>query len=355
MSLAGLHILLSYTCNYQCDHCFVWGSPWQTGTFSSSQLTGVLRHAADLGTIEQIYFEGGEAFLYYPILVEAIGQAKRHGFSVGVVSNGYWATSPEDARIWLQPLVAAGLDRLEVSCDLFHGEDGETNGALDQSDHPGLIAAGELFLDTSVIAVDPPAGLREAESEPGATLVGGGVMFRGRAAEKLTEGLPRQPWTACTSCPYEDLADPGRIHLDPFGNLHLCQGLVIGNLFERPLAEIIAGYDPETHPLVEPLLNGGPAQLARAFGLEHEPDYVDACHLCYSARRELRPQFPAELGPDQMYGEKGVERRERSDRDRDRAGKPLSISRLYLYLKRSNLCSLSVKTSTLSRRALRMP
>lgn len=299
MNLTGLHILLSYTCNYQCDHCFVWGSPWQTGTFSTSQLTEVLRQAVDLGTIEQIYFEGGEAFLYYPILVEAVGQAKRHGFSVGIVSNGYWATSPEDAWIWLQPLVSAGLDRLEISCDLFHGEDVESNG-----DHPGLRAAAELFVDSSILALDPPVGLRDpAESEPGSPLVGGGVMFRGRAAAKLTEGLPRKPWTTFTDCPYEDLVDPGRVHLDPFGNLHLCQGLVIGNLFERPLGEIIAGYDPEEHPVVGPLLNGGPAQLVREYGVDHEPDYVDACHLCFSTRLELRPQFPAELRPDQMYGE----------------------------------------------------
>jgi hypothetical protein len=304
MNLTGLHILLSYTCNYACDHCFVWGSPWQTGTFKSSQLEEVFRQAAELGTIKQIYFEGGEAFLYYPVLVEAIGQAKRHGFSVGVVSNGYWATAPEDAWIWLQPLVAAGLDRLEISCDVFHGESVVANGGPDNGDHPGLIAASELFLDSGIIAVDPPTRTRGAtESEPGTTLVGGGVMFRGRAAEKLTEGLPRQPWTAFTSCPYEDLANPSRIHLDPFGNLHLCQGLVIGNLFERSLVEIMAGYDPEEHPLVGPLLGGGPAQLASDFGVDHEPDYVDACHLCYSVRRELRPQFPAELGPDQMYGE----------------------------------------------------
>lgn len=305
MNLTGLHILLSYTCNYQCDHCFVWGSPWQTGTFSLPKLTEVLRQAEELGSIEQIYFEGGEAFLYYPILVEAVGQAKRHGFSVGIVSNGYWATSSEDAWIWLQPLVGAGLDRLEISCDLFHGDSEESNG-----DHAGLNAAAELFLESDIIAVDPPTDLREAttaarleDPDPGATLVGGGVMFRGRAAEKLTEGLPRQPWASFTSCPYENLASPSRIHLDPFGNLHLCQGLLMGNLFERPLAEIIAGYDSKEHPLVRPLLEGGPAQLVREFGFGHEPDYVDACHLCYSARRELRPQFPAELGPDQMYGE----------------------------------------------------
>ncbi|MFQ6004291.1 MAG: hypothetical protein ACE5OQ_02215, partial [Woeseia sp.] len=32
--LSGLHLLLTYACNYQCDHCFVWGGPWQSGTMT---------------------------------------------------------------------------------------------------------------------------------------------------------------------------------------------------------------------------------------------------------------------------------------------------------------------------------
>ena len=127
-------------------------------------------------------------------------------------------------------------------------------------------------------------------------------MYRGRAAEKLVNGLPRQPLNSFTECPYENLVDPGRIHLDPFGNLHICQGIVIGNLFERPLEQIIKDYEPSQHPIVGPLLEGGPGGLARQFDLELEPGYVDACHLCYTARQALRTRYPAELGPDQMYG-----------------------------------------------------
>jgi len=29
MKLSSLHVLLTYQCNYECDHCFVWGSPRQ--------------------------------------------------------------------------------------------------------------------------------------------------------------------------------------------------------------------------------------------------------------------------------------------------------------------------------------
>ena len=38
MKLEGLHILLTYQCTYECDHCFVWGSPWQTGTLTFEQI-----------------------------------------------------------------------------------------------------------------------------------------------------------------------------------------------------------------------------------------------------------------------------------------------------------------------------
>ena len=39
--------------------------------------------------------------------------------------NGYWVTGMEDAWMWLKPLSAAGLDALEVSNDIFHGQEGE--------------------------------------------------------------------------------------------------------------------------------------------------------------------------------------------------------------------------------------
>lgn len=299
MHLTGLHILLTYQCNYECDHCFVWGSPWQSGVFTLAQLEEVYQQAVDLGTIRDIYFEGGEAFLYYPILVKAVARAKAWGFWTGIVSNAYWATSVEDALAWLQPLVEASLDRLDLSSDLFHSDKTETPEAGN-----GLAAANQLGLEASTICIDPPTGYRDpTQFEPGTPVTSGGVMYRGRAAKQLVEGLPHQSWQSFTSCPYENLANPSRVHLDPLGNLHLCQGLVMGNLFEQPLQQIVQEYDPLTHPVVGPLLEGGPAYLVQRYGLDHQPGYVDACHLCYMARQALRDCFPGALGPNQMYGE----------------------------------------------------
>jgi hypothetical protein len=128
------------------------------------------------------------------------------------------------------------------------------------------------------------------------------VLYRGRAAKKLAAFAQLKPWDQFTECPWEELRYPQRVHVDAYGNLHICQGISIGNLVEKPLTEIMTSYDPDTHPIVGPLLNGGPAEIVNRYHLPHEPAYADACHLCYLSRCGLRDRFPEVLTPDQMYG-----------------------------------------------------
>ncbi len=296
MKLSGLHLLLTYQCTFECDHCFVWGSPWQQGTLTLENIKHILREAQDLGTIESIYFEGGEPFLYYAVLLEGARLAKNAGFEVGIVSNSYWATSADDAIAWLRPFVGL-IDALSVSSDLYHYDE-----LLSPQAHNARTAADRLGIPIGLISIAQPqtvdtttaiGQLPEGESS---------VMYRGRAAEKLAAGAVQQSWRQFTACPYEDLREPGRVHVDPLGNLHICQGIVIGNLFRTSLKEICEKYDPDAHPITGPLLRGGPIELVSHYRLPHRTAYADACHLCYEARRALREQFPAELAPDQMYG-----------------------------------------------------
>jgi MoaA/NifB/PqqE/SkfB family radical SAM enzyme len=260
-----------------------------------AQIREIYRQASELGTVSTIFIEGGEPFLYYPVMVKAVEEARQRGFDVGVVSNSYWATAEEDAIEWLRPLAAADVSSVDLSSDLFHGD------ADDKSETPearhGAAAARVLGLSCGMMGVETPEGGEVYPEREGGTL-----MFRGRAVSKLLDGVPRTPWAGFAECPHEELNNPGRVHVDPFGNLHLCQGITMGNLFQRPLAELVSAYDPQAHPIVGPLLDGGPAELVRRYGLPHEESYADACHLCYTSREMLRPRFPVLLAPDQMYG-----------------------------------------------------
>ena len=52
MNLTGLHFLLTYTCNYECDHCFAWGSPFASGTFTLKEIREVCDEAEKIGTVQ---------------------------------------------------------------------------------------------------------------------------------------------------------------------------------------------------------------------------------------------------------------------------------------------------------------
>ena len=293
MQLNGIHILLTYQCTFECDHCFVWGSPWQTGTLTMEQIEIILKQAKDAG-VESIYFEGGEPFLYYALLVRGVAMAYEMGFSVGIVSNGYWAQTIEDAQIWLKPFVGK-LEDLSVSCDLFH----YSEEMLQQAQN-AVAAAEQLGIPVGTISVAQPG--EDAANSHGQIEDEAAVMYRGRAVEKLMPRAQKQSWDTFTECPHEDFRDPGRVHLDPLGELHICQGISIGNLFKKPLTQILADYDADSHPVCGPLMNGGPVALVSEYNLPHASHYADACHLCYEVRTALRARLSDILTPNQMYG-----------------------------------------------------
>lgn len=190
------------------------------------------------------------------------------------------------------------LADLSVSDDEFHRLDKNDRRA----DFAGQ-AAQQLGIPTGTICIEPPSVSRQAdEGQRGKPVVGGSVLFKGRAAEKLTAGLPVRPAEELTTCPHEDLLSPERVHVDAYGNVHLCQGLSMGNIWEKPLPDLVRGYDAQKHPIAGPLIRGGPIRLVTEYGLEMSGGYVDECHLCYMARKSLLLRFPQYLAPKESYG-----------------------------------------------------
>ncbi len=282
--MTGIHILLTYTCPYECDHCFLHSGPRASGVFTRARLVELLDQAVATGTVNEVYFEGGEPTLYWPLLREGLRLAKERGLTTGIVTNAYWAESVDDAELWLEPLRDAGLDALTLSEDSFHGGAGEDSSAA-----RARAGAERLGIPVGTICIPHPD-----ETD--------GVRYKGRAAEKLTAGREPVAVETLIECPDEDLRDPGRVHVDPFGHVHLCQGVLLGNVWERSLAELLEAYDPDAHPICGPLLRGGPAALLAEHGVEAPVAPVSACHLCYETRRRLRTRFPSELGPAGVYG-----------------------------------------------------
>ncbi len=297
--LTGIHFLLTLDCTYECDHCFLHCGPGRGGTFTLDQVRRVLEEAGKIETVEWIYFEGGEPFLYHPLLLEGLRLAREAGYERGIVTNSYWATTVEDAALWLRPIYAVGISDLNLSDDAFHsGEEEESQAKR------ALEAAKRIGIPVDTICIEKPVIVRNSGDgqRRGEPIVEGGAMLRGRAADTLTGDLPRRHWHEFTECPHEELVEPKRVHVDAFGYVHLCQGLAMGNMWEVPLSELVRNYDPESHPICEPLIRGGPAMLSEEYATPRDDTYVDACHFCYRTRMALLDRFPGYLGPRQVYG-----------------------------------------------------
>jgi organic radical activating enzyme len=297
MPITGLHLLMTYQCNFECDHCFVNSRPEAKGVMKISDIKQILEEAKSVGNIRWIYFEGGEPFLYYQIMLWGLRAAKDYDFKRGIVTNAYWATSVEDAKEWLNPISEIGISDFSISDDVYHYDESEENLAKYAYE-----AAKDLGLPVGKITIEDPEKCLKQIEWKGKPVVEGRVLFKGRAAEKLVEGLPRKTWTEFDKCLDEDFSNQSRVHIDPFGYIHVCQGITIGNMKQTPLHKLLTDFDPEAHPICGPILRGGPAELVREYRVKHEEKYVDECHLCYSARLNLRKKFPDVLAPDQMYG-----------------------------------------------------
>lgn len=274
----ALHLLITYQCTRECPHCFAWAGPVGP-TMTAEQVTEFIEAAVAAG-VEKIAFEGGEPFLYYPILAHGVRLAQERGLGATAVTNGFWAVSERDARRWLAPLAELGPLGLAISTDDYHGGSEEARRA-DVAAH----AARQM-------GIEPMIFRTSIEN----------VMFRGRAAQQLTDSATRSAPAEFTTCPHESLLEPDRIHMDAEGFLHLCQGLCPGRSADGDLQDLLDRKNLERHPIVGPLASGGPAALLDAFDLNLTGTYADACHLCYRAREALRPHFPEYLGPDRVYG-----------------------------------------------------
>jgi len=299
LELKGVHFLLTYRCDLECDHCFVWGSPKARGAFTFKQIKNILTEAKKLGTVNYVSIEGGEPFLYYPVMVKAVKEAVNLGFRVEILSNCYWATCPEDAVEWLLSIAEADGVELSLSSDLYHGASWEIEEVKN-----AVKAANALNMKVGVISVKYPGAEVPCPNEIEGAKVGlWELMYRGRAFSKLTEKISKKSWREFTKCPYEDFTNQKRVHIDPFGYVHVCQGISIGNAWQKPFSKIIEEYNPLENAILEPLVRGGPVALVEKFGLPHDDVYVDACQLCYAARCMLRNKYPDVLIPDQMYGQ----------------------------------------------------
>jgi len=105
--LTGIHILLTLKCTNECDHCFLHWGPSREATFTIGQLRALIRQIEALRTVDIVYFEGGEPFLFYPLLLEGLRMVRgcwlrrrhRQQRVLGDFGRGWPALAASDPRL----------------------------------------------------------------------------------------------------------------------------------------------------------------------------------------------------------------------------------------------------------------
>jgi pyruvate-formate lyase-activating enzyme len=296
-------------CTYHC-------SPWSGGLLNSKVAVQALAEAAR-HPLRYVMLFGGEPFLTYNLLLELTHESKRlTDAPVTVFTNAFWATSRRRALALLKPLADAGTSRLYLSLDSYHADyvsPGRVATAALMADHLGLEVFTDAAIPPGLSAGNPEARrtraiIRKFERKTGIRVIEKPFTSTGRAA-----ALPDGPPEDLSICRLPDylgcsLAAPRGVELHPGGEVCLCSGISLGNLENLSLGEILASYDPECHPVLGPLLHGGPGALLKMAvdrgrlepGVLRSP--TSRCRACYIARSALRPDFPEALRPAQCYG-----------------------------------------------------
>jgi hypothetical protein len=318
VKLKGLDIILTYECTSCCAHCCYRAGPGEGGTMTVAEVEGYLTAVAD-HPIEWILLFGGEPFVCYDLLRASVALAASMA-GVLVFTNGSWATDSDTARRLLAGLQEAGLDHMLFSVDAFHQERVPVERIAIGIEAARELGYGRIEVDNRCLGEPDDdnafnrrtqvimARLAELCDLGHVMIYQGPLRMVGRAADALSPYLATQagPWAECTLPDYfgGDLRAPTTVEIHPGGWVNLCAGLALGNANERRLDEVVAGYDPDAHPIIGVLAREGPSgllRLAQRHGYSPARGYVDGCHLCYDVRRFLRSYYSDHLAPAHPY------------------------------------------------------
>jgi organic radical activating enzyme len=314
---AGL--MLTYQCPAACEFCYYRCSPAKRGVMPLDTAMKAWQGIHELaGEAASVHITGGEPFLYLDEMVEILAEGRRRGLGQvdQIETNAYWADEAADISGILRKLDSLGMRVLKISCDPFHQEfiglekvHRLADVASEMLGEGRVLVRWEKYTKDSVTV----AGLmwNEKAERYRASLAEYPCRFTGRAADRLADALAQKTVEeiGTLQCSRAFLGAKG-VHIDPFGNVFsgTCSGIVIGNINDRPLADIWLQFDPPNADVIGWLFSGGPAAVARAaqadgFGLKAR--YAGGCHLCNDARKFFfdKGLFAAIIGPVQCYSE----------------------------------------------------
>jgi len=308
--ISGITWILSYRCNLNCQHCF----------FDVNGPLNVLNHdlaREALASLEQPeplawqHVSGGEPLLFEAELHRLLEVIQEHGSkTVGVASNGFWGDTQLRAQQTVEQLKQRGVNGVCLSADSYHQQQIPASYVHTAAEQVSVQGLGK---HSFIVCCYPEGDAQPDETEtfaiPFAPVpvrrIGKGSVVVEKNEAGQEQRIPDSPCRNLCCCLGETSPfEPQMVWIDPYENVMICYGLIIGNLKEHSLGNILRDYSVDQSPLLAVLAEEGPAGLYRRAvteGCQPEGPFADECELCWRVRSSLRDTFPDRLGPDECY------------------------------------------------------
>lgn len=145
-----LTIAPTYKCTAKCKECCFRCTPQVEKVLKTDKILNYINKAVErFPTIELLVLTGGECFLISEDIPLIISRAKSKGLMSRIVSNGYWASSYNNAISKLTPIVKAGLTEVNFSTGDNHQEFVPFDNIIN-----GLRAAYDLGIRSMALSIE---------------------------------------------------------------------------------------------------------------------------------------------------------------------------------------------------------
>jgi hypothetical protein len=288
-------LMFTERCNIACRHCCVSENDFfdQERDMPLSEVFHYIDQMAQLVAQyrEQytISFSGGEAFIRFPDLLEAVRYAKKNGaYHLSCMTNGFWGKDPVLAQEWANELNAAGLNLIGFSIDDFH----QQFVPLD-SLRNAFQACRNLGMEVTIksVVTRKTRRLPAILGELGDLLLNYNVVVQEIACipeGRASHTIGSDEWLYQKGIPEEPCMAGIMLAIFPDGSTFPCCGtgwnrwLILGNAHVEPIAELF--QRAESKSLCVLLREKGPKYFVSFFQQAGHPlpseGYANSCHLC---------------------------------------------------------------------------
>lgn len=305
MDLNRLEFSVTDLCSSNCKHCSVKNNKGQKAHIDKFSAVDVVKKVSEKYKLESIMTFGGEPLLF----PESVFAIHKTAFDAGIpsrqiITNGYWTNDLLKIEEIAFNLSESGVNKILISVDAFHQEyipiEAVKKAARALQKHDSIELKWSPCWVVSEKDNNPyneMTNLILKELEEFKIEIGRGNIIspEGAALENLKEYLPAKQnllKARCTDMPYTDPLDAIKsISIEPNGDVAVCRGFTIGNVFTEDIAAILDNYNPYENPYMKIILENGMAgllEVARNKGIEVETqDFYSVCDLCKFTRQRI--------------------------------------------------------------------